>query len=122
MLELRLNFQNTTDQIFLGAVGIGLKDAILPAGTTDQYNVLFYGADQTGVNDSAPALRQAMRDANAASFQGVNGPVGFFSMPEVFVPAGRYKIGGDLGATGALLIRGHNAILYDPTKRTRSTF
>jgi hypothetical protein len=105
-----------------GVSGAGLLTTI--AGFADSSHVTVTTAASTTVTDRpgafiatdcAPGIRQAFHDANAANVAGVNGAVGFFSMPEVFIPSGRYLIGSSLGSVGAFLIRGQDTILYDPT-------
>lgn len=52
------------------------------------FNVLYYGADPTGVNDSTAAFQAAINDATANAGSDALGPV--------YVPAGKYKISGTL--------------------------
>jgi hypothetical protein len=57
-------------------------------------NVLDFGADNTGVSDASPAIRLAIAKAAALSTSIVDSGTGmtYSNLPNVFFPAGKYKI------------------------------
>lgn len=74
-------------------------------------NVLTFGADPTGVNDSSAAFQLALNQAIWKDKIDSNAYVMSSTMPEVFVPTGIYRIDKTLNAMPHLLLTGENAIL-----------
>jgi hypothetical protein len=72
MLGLRLNFQNTIDEIHLGAVGVRLRLR------RDIFNVKSYGALGYGGADDTPAIVAAIADVTAAGGGTIYFPSGTF--------------------------------------------
>lgn len=93
----------------------------------EYYNVLRFGADSTGVTDSASAIRNCLTSANAARLTGNSGIYGVLDLtsdsgPTCFFPQGIYDIGSALttawsspGVDGINYL-GEEAILVDTSK------
>jgi hypothetical protein len=92
-------------------------DALLtPVDTSyPEFDILRYGADPTGIDDSASAIRDCIKVANQAKQAGNSGihsvqSVGSGTAPTVLFPSGVYKIGSSL--TDASNLEGTDYVRY----------
>ena len=90
MLQLRLNFQDAADRIYLGAVGVRVVFQVTPVCSVPctQVNVVSYGADPSGVADSYAAIQRAVAAINAAGGGWLVFPPGTYAIKQYRVVGG----------------------------------